>query len=214
MWLFLPFGFFSAVWCKKPSLVGRHNEEPLFPNGAMMIRSRTEAHLQWLLCDFADSLAMLKPQAVGQWESLDKTFGFTKAATLLPESKNFEETIYKVVQMAFPILEQAGSDYRWRIFMERFLWGFYLYEMASTIDYSNFKNEAKRFATVVSDDMDGNDIRYQTALTRVWSVMYGLQNDLKDNQNQTVLPFPSEEDVQAQADWEDAGWLPDTEGEQ
>ena len=59
----------------------------------------------------------------------------------------------------------AGTDYRYRMFLPRAVWVKVAAELAEGIDYGNFKGEAAR-AT-------GGD--YAHALHDVWDVMYGHQ---------------------------------------
>tara|TARA_Y100000004_G_C8922322_1_gene415993 strand:- start:6 stop:719 length:714 start_codon:yes stop_codon:yes gene_type:complete len=223
MWTFLPFGFFSAVWCQTPDRYSVavdpskmdddfKKKHALFPNGAMMIRARTQEHLEMLLADFARYLIALHESNTERnlelWKEYDETFGFTQDC--LDFDMDMKDAVLGSVMCMFPILEQVGSDYRFRIFMERDMWAFYMFNVNMNIDYSNFKNEAKRFANITGE-MDAQDKRYMAALNRIWSVMYGLQaaeTGTSTLAGQTLIPFPTwEEDIQAQADWEDADYL-------
>ena len=223
MWTFLPFGFFSAVWCQTPDRYevavdpskmddDFKKKHALFPNGAMMIRARTQEHLQMLLGDLATAMISLKNSENESnralWDKWDKQFGFTQDS--LDFEMDIEDAVFGGVQAMFPILEQLGSDYRWRIFIERDIWAYYMFHVNTRIDYSNFKNEAKRFANVMGE-MDLQDKRFMSALGRVWGVMYGLQaaeTGTSTLAGQTLIPFPMwESDIQAQADWEDANYL-------
>ena len=60
-------------------------------------------------------------------------------------------------------------DYRFRIFVKRKVWIKISAELASEIDYSNFKNQVKEVS---------NDQRYLNALHTVWSTMFDLQEPL------------------------------------
>lgn len=208
MWFFLPCGFYSAVWCAKPDRMEHSgaNARPLFPNGAMMIRARSQEHLEYLVAVLASAvkksdLVMEQLKADQVWED-----GPIDSDSVLDWAYGF-----------FPIVEQAGSDYQWRIFMEREFFACLMEHIANEIDYSNFKNKAKELEKEYATNP-----AYTAALSRVWGIMYGLQSNggapwtmLPPTPvlNQTVLPFPSEEDVQAKADWEDAQWWPIEEEE-
>jgi hypothetical protein len=64
------------------------------------------------------------------------------------------------------IIENAGSDYRWRAYVERLEWEHAAAQMAADIDYPNFKDAVA--------DRQG----YERAkrYMEIWQVMHGLQD--------------------------------------
>ena len=66
------------------------------------------------------------------------------------------------------IKEFVGTDYAYRIFVDKSSWSQVLVGLNEDLDYDNFKSEVARF-----QGRDGAD--YEHALHKVWSVMYGLQ---------------------------------------
>lgn len=65
------------------------------------------------------------------------------------------------------ILEFAGTDYAYRIFIQKRVWSLVLSGLADETDYDNFKSEVAR---------QGRDAAaYERSLHDVWSVMYRLQ---------------------------------------
>jgi hypothetical protein len=66
------------------------------------------------------------------------------------------------------IKENAGTDYRYRMFVPKDVWGAAVAELVQEQTWDNFKNEAKRFLGSDYDD-------YVKALHRVWSIMADLQ---------------------------------------
>jgi len=60
----------------------------------------------------------------------------------------------------------AGSDYAYRLFVEKSTWATIVAALTSEMDYDNFKSEVGRRR---------NDRAYEEALHAVWDVMYGLQ---------------------------------------
>ena len=114
MWFFLPCGFFSAVWCQTPDRfeyvdafgnTGRN----LFPNGAMMIRARSDRHLESLIALFAK--AVQNSEAVME-EMSDEMEELEKNATFADK----EEAVLSWAFTFLPIVEQPDSDYRYRFF--------------------------------------------------------------------------------------------------
>jgi hypothetical protein len=65
------------------------------------------------------------------------------------------------------IREFAGSDYAFRIFVDKSVWSEVLVRLNEEVEYSNFKDEVARF--------QGHDA-YEQSLHKVWSVMYRLQS--------------------------------------
>ena len=171
MWLFLPIGFFSVVWCEHPDRMEHSGADarPLFPDGAMMIRARTRHHLEHLQCDLMDALLWAKDKKPALFQDVCDRWGvdaIKKSVESLGIDMRLDEALHEAVVTMFPILEQAGSDYQYRIFMERDLWTFFMEWKNQTIDYSNFKKEA---------GMSTLDPEYINALHRIWSIMYRLQ---------------------------------------
>ena len=66
------------------------------------------------------------------------------------------------------IKEFVGTDYAFRIFVNKSVWSQVLVELTGDMDYDNFKSEVARF-----QGRDGAD--YEHSLHEVWSVMYKLQ---------------------------------------
>lgn len=66
------------------------------------------------------------------------------------------------------IVESAGTDYAFRLFVEKSAWVRVLTDMAEDTDYGNFKSEVERHQGSAGED-------YEDALHRVWSVMHSLQ---------------------------------------
>ena len=66
------------------------------------------------------------------------------------------------------IKEFAGTDYAFRIFVDKPVWSQVLVELTEDMDYDNFKSEVARF-----QGRDGAD--YEHSLHEVWSVMYRLR---------------------------------------
>ena len=66
------------------------------------------------------------------------------------------------------IKEFVGTDYAFRIFVDKPVWSQVLVELTEDMDYDNFKSEVARF-----QGRDGAD--YEHSLHEVWSVMYRLQ---------------------------------------
>jgi hypothetical protein len=66
------------------------------------------------------------------------------------------------------VREFAGSDYAFRLFVDKSAWARVLAGLAEETDYDNFKSEVARH-----QGRDG--AAYEEALHEVWAVMYGLQ---------------------------------------
>ena len=66
------------------------------------------------------------------------------------------------------IMEFPGTDYAFRIFVDKPVWSQVLVGLNEDIDYDNFKSEVSRFQGRAGAD-------YLHALHDVWSVMYGIQ---------------------------------------
>jgi predicted small integral membrane protein len=70
------------------------------------------------------------------------------------------------------ILDSVGTDYKYRLVIPKEAWVSILSELAMEQTWSNFKNEAARFARIKKLS-DG----FVIALHKVWEVMYDLQSD-------------------------------------
>ena len=68
------------------------------------------------------------------------------------------------------IREFDGTDYAFRIFVEKAVWARVLSGLAEEIFYGNFKDEVARYQGRAGEG-------YGAALHDVWSVMYGLQEE-------------------------------------
>lgn len=66
------------------------------------------------------------------------------------------------------IKEFVGTDYAFRLFVDKAVWSEVLVGLNEDLDYDNFKSEVARF-----HGREGKD--YEHALHDVWSVMCGLQ---------------------------------------
>lgn len=66
------------------------------------------------------------------------------------------------------ILESEAADYRYRIIIKRAHWIEIATELATEIEYGNFKDECKKNVNQTGWD-------YINALMRTWGTMYGLQ---------------------------------------
>jgi hypothetical protein len=67
------------------------------------------------------------------------------------------------------IVDFAGTDYAFRIFVSKTDWSKILVSFNEEIDYDNFKDEVARVR-------GGDDSPYEESLHKVWSVMRKLQN--------------------------------------
>jgi hypothetical protein len=66
------------------------------------------------------------------------------------------------------IQEFGGSDYAFRIFVDKLVWSQVLSKLAEETDYDNFKSEVARYQGHAG-------AAYERSLHDVWSVMYKLQ---------------------------------------
>ncbi len=66
------------------------------------------------------------------------------------------------------IMEFVGTDYAFRIFVDKSVWMQVMAGLTDELDYDNFKSEVARY-----QGQDGAD--YEHSLHEVWSVMYRLQ---------------------------------------
>jgi hypothetical protein len=66
------------------------------------------------------------------------------------------------------VTEFAGTDYAFRIFVDKRVWSQVLSGLADETDYDNFKSEVARHQGRAGAD-------YERSLHDVWSVMYRLQ---------------------------------------
>jgi hypothetical protein len=66
------------------------------------------------------------------------------------------------------IHEFAGTDYAYRLFVQKYAWTQMLARLAEETDYDNFKSEVARY-------QGRNGAAYEHSLHEVWSVMHRLQ---------------------------------------
>jgi|SRR5215471_13985132 len=78
---------------------------------------------------------------------------------------------------AITVLEDA--DYRYRITTPKTTWANVAFDLAMEQTWSNFKDEAERFARSKYDEvLEPNDEMYVHALHEVWGIMFQLQHQL------------------------------------
>jgi len=68
------------------------------------------------------------------------------------------------------IQESAGTDYAYRLFVQKFAWTQVLAGLGEETDYDNFKSE-------VAHHQGRAGAAYEHSLHEVWSVMHRLQRD-------------------------------------
>jgi hypothetical protein len=79
------------------------------------------------------------------------------------------------------IVESAGTDYAFRMFVPKEAWVEVMSGLASEVDYDNFKDAVVRHADGREDRPPSyDDLRYETSLHAVWDVMAGLQDRALD----------------------------------
>lgn len=71
---------------------------------------------------------------------------------------------------AADVLEFSGTDYAFRIVVEKSVWCQVVSELAAEIDYGNFKSEVARHQGL-------SGVPYERSLHKIWSIMYGLQEE-------------------------------------
>ena len=67
------------------------------------------------------------------------------------------------------ILEDAGTDYAFRIFVGNAVWSEVLVGLSEELGYGNFKSEVARHQGRAG-------AKYEGSLHKVWDVMYGIQD--------------------------------------
>jgi hypothetical protein len=67
------------------------------------------------------------------------------------------------------IKESVGTDYAFRIFVEKQAWSHMVKSLVDDIDYDNFKSEVARH-------QGSSGAAYEHSLHAVWSIMYRLQD--------------------------------------
>lgn len=92
-------------------------------------------------------------------------------ARLREHLENLRERFPDSEMAKVPILSDAGTDYPFRVVIARVDWASILSELALEQTWSNFKNEASRFARLRKSSS-----RYVEALHEVWHVMLRLQH--------------------------------------
>lgn len=149
MWLFTKIGFFSAV------RTGDNDEQ-------MMVRSRDKKHLEALIKE----CGLRKPATPGHyWEMvLDKN---GQRMEVCKDCGQRPTDCYKTCQGGpISVITTTDSDYKYRIIIPITEWLNVVMDLASDIDYSNFKNAV--FETHGACD-------YEFALHQVWAAMYNTQ---------------------------------------
>jgi hypothetical protein len=84
----------------------------------------------------------------------------------LPEHLEALKSAFPDLLRTCEVVETAGSDYAYRIFVPRSAWTRLATLLAEGIDYGNFKSEASRH---------GASEAYEGALDQVWTTMRDLQ---------------------------------------
>ena len=64
------------------------------------------------------------------------------------------------------IFENSGTDYKYRIYVDKVTWSEVMGGLVGDIDYDNFKNEVRQVQGATE---------YEEALHEVWGVMFGMQ---------------------------------------
>ena len=87
-----------------------------------------------------------------------------------PESEHLESLTKRFPDLLgqCQIREFAGSDYAFRIFVDKRVWSAVLSSLAEETDYDNFKSEVARHQGRAG-------ATYERSLHDVWSVMFRLQ---------------------------------------
>ena len=67
------------------------------------------------------------------------------------------------------ILETPGTDYRYRMFVQKSVWSEVLVALSEEMDYDNFKSK-------VAAHQGSEGASYEHALHDVWSIMHELQS--------------------------------------
>ncbi len=70
------------------------------------------------------------------------------------------------------IYANAGTDYRYRIFVHKAVWKKIVAALAEETDYDNFKSEAGRY----EEENQAPDEGYLAALHDVWTTVYKYRN--------------------------------------
>lgn len=66
------------------------------------------------------------------------------------------------------IKEYVGTDYAYRVFVDKAVWSQVVASLTEDVDYDNFKSEVARFQGQAEK-------AYEHSLHEVWSVMYRMQ---------------------------------------
>lgn len=93
------------------------------------------------------------------------------------------------------ILDQPGSDYRWRIKVNREAWANFAFHLSMGIDYNNFKSEVSRVqGSTPKAAGDTSSKTYTSALHDIWSVMGKTQETrpyMSPAMSRTPPPLPT-----------------------
>ena len=97
-----------------------------------------------------------------------------RARRVSPARRGYPPVAVRALKQRFPdllgqcdILEFAGTDYAFRIFIDKQLWSHVLSGLAEATDYDNLRSEVARQGRGAA--------AYERALHDVWSVMYRLE---------------------------------------
>lgn len=91
-------------------------------------------------------------------------------ARLRGHLENLRERFPNTEMAKAPILSDAGTDYRFRVVIAKSEWASIVSQLAMEQTWSNFKNEASKFARFKKISS-----RYVDALHDVWQIMARLQ---------------------------------------
>jgi hypothetical protein len=91
-----------------------------------------------------------------------------------PDQATSFELEKEIPGLSAEILADSGTDYRYRIVIPKSQWAEVVSEIALEQTWSNFKNEAARFARE-----DGDSTGFVHALHDIWGTMYELQQNEK-----------------------------------
>lgn len=80
------------------------------------------------------------------------------------------------------IIESAATDYRYRMFVPKWVWSAVCAKLAGETEWTNFKGEVARYTVDQADNTGPRDHaeidqarRYEHALHEVWAIMHRLQ---------------------------------------
>lgn len=88
--------------------------------------------------------------------------------------ENLKERFAETILGKAEILELPATDYRFRIILPKTAWAAIVSELAMEQTWSNFKDEAVRFARIKKDSG-----AYVSALHKIWGIMFAIQTASK-----------------------------------